>query len=120
MGTITATGGGTVRDLLLGNTPVFWMHETEYLWICLLTSLGVFFLWSYLAKIGEPCITLLVRGNNNNSRDNTANLFYCFFILLCLSSDHVQYGRTALAFWGQISSFRENSEKITRLSLEFE
>lgn len=52
VGTITATGGGTVRDLLLGNTPVFWMHETEYLWICLLTSLGVFFLWSYLAKIG--------------------------------------------------------------------
>ena len=60
MGTITATGGGTVRDLLLGNNPVFWMHETEYLWICLLTSLGVFFLWSYLAKIGEPCIDLMV------------------------------------------------------------
>ncbi|CAN0477518.1 unnamed protein product, partial [Scytosiphon promiscuus] len=48
VGTITATGGGTVRDVLLGNTPVFWMHETEYLWICLATSITVFFLWSYL------------------------------------------------------------------------
>lgn len=52
MGTITATGGGTVRDLLLGNTPVFWMHETEYLWMCLVTSVCVFFLWSYLAERG--------------------------------------------------------------------
>lgn len=53
MGTITSTGGGTVRDVLLGNTPVFWMHETEYLWMCLATTVGVFFLWSYLAEKGE-------------------------------------------------------------------
>lgn len=52
MGTITATGGGTVRDVLLGNTPVFWMHETEYLWMCLATTIGIFFLWSYLAERG--------------------------------------------------------------------
>lgn len=70
-----------MRDLLLGNTPVFWMHETEYLWICLLTSLGVFFLWSYLAKIGKPCITLLVRGDHH-IRDNAAVLFNCFFFIV--------------------------------------
>ncbi|CAM9137814.1 unnamed protein product [Ectocarpus sp. 12 AP-2014] len=52
VGTITATGGGTVRDVLLGNTPVFWMHETEYLWMCLATTVGIFFLWSYLAERG--------------------------------------------------------------------
>eukprot|EP00903_Cladosiphon_okamuranus_P006792 g6620.t1 len=52
VGTITATGGGTVRDVLLGNTPVFWMQETEYLWMCLATTVGIFFLWSYLAERG--------------------------------------------------------------------
>lgn len=54
VGTITATGGGTVRDLLLGNTPVFWMGETEYLWMCLVTTMLVFFSWSYLTEQGEP------------------------------------------------------------------
>ncbi|MEQ9582095.1 MAG: TRIC cation channel family protein, partial [Arenibacter sp.] len=24
---VTATGGGTLRDLLIGNTPVLWMQE---------------------------------------------------------------------------------------------
>lgn len=42
-----------MRDVLLGNTPVFWMHETEYLWMCLATTVGIFFLWSYLAERGE-------------------------------------------------------------------
>lgn len=42
-----------MRDVLLGNTPVFWMQETEYLWMCLATTVGVFFLWSYLAERGE-------------------------------------------------------------------
>lgn len=53
VGTITATGGGTVRDLLLGNNPVFWMQETEYLWMCVITCISVFFLWSYLAEHGK-------------------------------------------------------------------
>lgn len=42
-----------MRDVLMGNTPVFWMHETEYLWMCLATTVGVFFVWSYLAERGE-------------------------------------------------------------------
>lgn len=27
---VTATGGGTLRDLLIGNTPVGWMHDLTY------------------------------------------------------------------------------------------
>lgn len=27
---VTATGGGTLRDLLLGASPVFWIHATQY------------------------------------------------------------------------------------------
>ena len=44
VGTITSVGGGTFRDVLIGNTPVFWMEETEYLMLCLLTGLVTFFL----------------------------------------------------------------------------
>ncbi|MGE0557322.1 MAG: trimeric intracellular cation channel family protein [Burkholderiales bacterium] len=30
--TVTAIGGGTLRDLLLDRNPVFWMADTGYLW----------------------------------------------------------------------------------------
>jgi uncharacterized membrane protein YeiH len=43
VGAITATGGGTIRDILLGSTPVFWVVEVEYLWLVLVT-VGVTFL----------------------------------------------------------------------------
>jgi Glycine transporter len=29
VGTVTAVGGGTIRDVFLGNVPVFWMTEVE-------------------------------------------------------------------------------------------
>lgn len=45
VGTITAVGGGTVRDLLLGSLPVFWMLEYEYILLCLFTSGATFFAW---------------------------------------------------------------------------
>lgn len=41
MGTITAIGGGTVRDLILG-TPVFWAVELDYVWVSLAASLAAF------------------------------------------------------------------------------
>lgn len=46
---VTGTGGGTVRDLLIG-APVFWMHDTRALAVCLLVALAVWFtprrIWS--------------------------------------------------------------------------
>lgn len=32
---VTAVGGGTLRDILIGNTPVVWMRESIYLFIIL-------------------------------------------------------------------------------------
>ena len=43
VGTITALGGGTVRDLLLGRVPVFWFKETSFLGLSIVTCLGTFF-----------------------------------------------------------------------------
>jgi uncharacterized membrane protein YeiH len=42
VGTATALGGGTVRDVLLGR-PVFWISEQVYLIVALATTLVVFF-----------------------------------------------------------------------------
>ncbi|MDV6252509.1 TRIC cation channel family protein [Vibrio sp. EA2] len=45
LGSVTAIGGGTIRDMALGATPVFWVTDTTYLWVifitCLLTLLIV-------------------------------------------------------------------------------
>lgn len=41
---ITALGGGTLRDLLIGDTPVVWMRDTSYpLIICLTTVVALLF-----------------------------------------------------------------------------
>ena len=46
VGTITAVGGGTVRDILLGKSgPCFWMAEPEYLYLCLATTAATFIAW---------------------------------------------------------------------------
>jgi len=37
--TVTAIGGGTLRDILIGNTPVFWMVHWEYLIIILFSTM---------------------------------------------------------------------------------
>lgn len=34
-----AIGGGTLRDLILGATPVFWTQDNNYLWVILVTSI---------------------------------------------------------------------------------
>jgi uncharacterized membrane protein YeiH len=44
-GTLTAIGGGTVRDLLLGTDHVFWFVDTTYLW----TAIGASFLTWFMA-----------------------------------------------------------------------
>lgn len=33
IGFVTAVGGGTIRDILIGNTPVLWMEETDYIYV---------------------------------------------------------------------------------------
>ncbi|MCW8345237.1 TRIC cation channel family protein [Vibrio sp. ZSDZ65] len=39
LGSVTAIGGGTIRDMSLGATPVFWITDTTYLWVIIVTCL---------------------------------------------------------------------------------
>lgn len=43
LGTVTGIGGGSVRDVLLGRLPVFWVKEPTYLAVCIIVSIIVFF-----------------------------------------------------------------------------
>ena len=39
LASVTAIGGGTIRDMALGSTPVFWIKDTNYIWVVLITCL---------------------------------------------------------------------------------
>ena len=43
LGTVTGIGGGTLRDILLGANPVFWINTPAYLVACVAVSGVVFF-----------------------------------------------------------------------------
>lgn len=45
LGMVTAIGGGTLRDLLLGDTPTFSLKDENYLWVSVIVSLLIF--WSH-------------------------------------------------------------------------
>jgi uncharacterized membrane protein YeiH len=43
LGVVTALGGGTLRDLILDTTPVFWIANHSYLWTSALAAAFAFF-----------------------------------------------------------------------------
>jgi uncharacterized membrane protein YeiH len=47
---ITAVGGGTFRDAVLIARRPFWTHETEYIWMTILTGFATFFTWPYVLE----------------------------------------------------------------------
>eukprot|EP00277_Geminigera_cryophila_P009030 CAMPEP_0179406956 /NCGR_PEP_ID=MMETSP0799-20121207/1210_1 /TAXON_ID=46947 /ORGANISM="Geminigera cryophila, Strain CCMP2564" /LENGTH=295 /DNA_ID=CAMNT_0021178133 /DNA_START=367 /DNA_END=1251 /DNA_ORIENTATION=- len=56
VGTITAVGGGTIRDMLIARDEhgrskrAFWMDEPEYLYIAVAASLATFCFWNTIAE----------------------------------------------------------------------
>ncbi|WP_305856034.1 trimeric intracellular cation channel family protein [Balneatrix alpica] len=40
---VTATGGGTLRDILMGDLPVTWMRDNTYLWLAIVSGAFTFF-----------------------------------------------------------------------------
>ncbi len=44
LGSVTALGGGTIRDVILGSYPVYWVADLWFLWVAGFTSLVAFFI----------------------------------------------------------------------------
>ena len=51
MGFVTAIGGGTIRDVLIGYTPVTWMRDYETPLIILATGLATIFFKKYVKTL---------------------------------------------------------------------
>ncbi len=43
LATVTGIGGGTLRDLVLGMTPVFWVQQPVYIAVCVAVAIAAFF-----------------------------------------------------------------------------
>jgi len=48
---VTSIGGGTVRDLLIGDTPVAWMRDMQTCLIILFTALATMFFKTHVQKM---------------------------------------------------------------------
>jgi uncharacterized membrane protein YeiH len=54
---VTAIGGGTLRDLLLGRHPIFWIADPSYLWVVLGAAVATML---YVRRRRPPAAALLV------------------------------------------------------------
>jgi uncharacterized membrane protein YeiH len=50
IGTVTGLGGGTLRDLLLGSVPVYWVQQPLTVTLCLVAAVLTYFLAPLLAS----------------------------------------------------------------------
>lgn len=51
IGTVTGLGGGTLRDVLIGNLPVFWIREPTWIVICLVSSAATYYIAPRLTSL---------------------------------------------------------------------
>ena len=56
LGLVTATGGGTLRDLLLGDTPPFIFKDETYLYLSIIVSLMVFVFHRRMEFLQHPLL----------------------------------------------------------------
>lgn len=50
LGIATAVGGGTLRDLIIGRAPLFYLTDPNYLLVAIFGSIGVFLIPSFFKK----------------------------------------------------------------------
>ncbi len=56
LGLVTATGGGTLRDVLLGDFPPFSLKDETYLYLSFAVALGVFLFHRRLTFLQHPLL----------------------------------------------------------------
>jgi uncharacterized membrane protein YeiH len=55
---VTAIGGGTVREVMLGNQELFIFYNSDYIWVILASALAAFVFYEKLLKINY-CMLLV-------------------------------------------------------------
>jgi uncharacterized membrane protein YeiH len=59
VGCVTALGGGTVRDVIWGKAPAFWLDETEYLYMSIAAAAAAFW-FCYYEEPGKQLLEFVV------------------------------------------------------------
>lgn len=54
LGVITAIGGGSIRDIILNNGPIFWITDSTDLWLAIITSLIAMLVIRYSSNTKYP------------------------------------------------------------------
>ena len=49
LGAVTALGGGTIRDIILGSFPIYWVEDLWFLWVAVLVSFLAFFVVKFIS-----------------------------------------------------------------------
>jgi uncharacterized membrane protein YeiH len=52
---VTAVGGGTLRDILIGRTPVGWMLDLTYVYVIIISLYWPLFLEKNSIRCERPC-----------------------------------------------------------------
>jgi uncharacterized membrane protein YeiH len=50
LGVITAIGGGTIRDLIIGRTPLFYLQDPNYLLVSIFAGFMIYFIPNFFKK----------------------------------------------------------------------
>jgi uncharacterized membrane protein YeiH len=58
LGAVTALAGGTIRDIILGAYPIYWVDDLMYLWVAVLTSLSAFWILQKLSHLHTALLYL--------------------------------------------------------------
>jgi len=58
LGVVTAIGGGTLRDILLGDTPPFCLQNDTYLYLSIVVAVVVFIFHRHFEHIAHPLLYL--------------------------------------------------------------
>ncbi|QDG49463.1 trimeric intracellular cation channel family protein [Persicimonas caeni] len=56
VGTVTGVGGGTLRDLVLGVRPVFWVEDPSYIIVCVVASVATYFATSHISSLRRALV----------------------------------------------------------------
>ncbi len=56
LGLVTATGGGTLRDILLGDQPPFCFKDEIYLYVAIAVSLATFLFYRRQSSLPQPLL----------------------------------------------------------------
>ena len=54
---VTAVGGGTLRDLIIGDTPVFWVRDPVYVWVAVTAGI-LTFIAAHVRRFGNESLVI--------------------------------------------------------------